>query len=90
MVALGKARLIYRAKEGEEVSYGALYQQDEEEVSCDTPYQREEMIDYQKLYEEKEKEVKDLKFELLLANVREMIHTDVFPQVLKNSSETDL
>ena len=48
------------------------------------------MVDYYELYKEKEEEVKSLKFELLLANVREMIHSGVFSQVLENSRETDV
>ena len=34
--------------------------------------------------------VKSLRFELLLANVREMVHTGVISEVLGNSRETDV
>ena len=94
-VALGKARLIYRAEKGEgeeeerkeALDYRELYKEKEEKVIDyrELHKEKEEALDYRELYKEKEEEVKDLKFELLLANVREIIHTGVFSQVLKNS-----
>ena len=48
MVAIGKARFIYRAEEGG-VSYGALYQQGEEEVFYDALDQHEEEVFYDAL-----------------------------------------
>lgn len=96
MIALGKARLTYRAEEGEEEEkkedYRELHKEKEEEVVDYRGLHKEEegALDYRELYKEKEEEVKDLKFELLLANVREMIHTGVFSEVLENSRETDL
>ena len=86
MIALGKARLVYRAKEGEEEE--EIEEEEDEEEGEEED--EEEVVDYHELYKGKEEEVKDLKLELLLANVREMVHTGAILDVLKNSLESDV
>lgn len=89
MVALGKARLIYRAKEGEEEE-GEEEGEGEGEEKGGEEEGGGEARNYCELYKEKEKEVRYLRFELLLVNTREMVHTGIFSEALKSSQETDV